>query len=302
MASNRRQGVKFALLGALCLGFFSVPWKTANTAGDPAVSALVLLVTAAVCSTLVSFVQHRAWPRLRRFDWIVAGLLAALSLAGNQVSAIAIQTISPSVLTVVQRFEVVLVALVAWPLLGERVDGRFWVGLALALAGLVVLNDPFAAADPRAVGMRWALLAACLFGSMVIITRRFAHLVDLVAVNGVRLWLAVALWFVVNGVPDALVQAPREQVLNAAAAGIVGPFVGRLFMMFSSLTLEARLTMLATLAAPPVTLGVAFFVLGDVPRGRELAGGALMMLGIAIPLLGAGRGDPDRREEASGTA
>jgi drug/metabolite transporter (DMT)-like permease len=280
-----RTGLAWALCGALCIGLFSVPWKAANDGGDPAVSALVLLATAAVLSTAVSLAQHRAWPRLRRFDWILAALLAALSLVGNQVSAIAVQTISPSVLTVVQRFEAVWVALVAWPLLGERVDGRFWLGLVVALLGLLVLQDPFGELDPRAVGMRWAFLSACLFGSMVIVTRRFAHLVDLVAVNGVRLWLAVALWFVVNGVPETLTSAPRTQVLNAAAAGIVGPFAGRLCMMLSSRTLEARLTTLVTLAAPPVTLAVAFVVLGDGATARELAGGALMMVGIAIPLI-----------------
>ena len=114
MSGDRRQGVIQALGAAVCIGFFSVPWKAANTAGEPAVSALVLLATAAVFSTLVSLAQHRAWPRLRRFDWIVAALLAGLSLAGNHVSAVAIQSISPSVLTVVQRFEAVFVALVAW--------------------------------------------------------------------------------------------------------------------------------------------------------------------------------------------
>ncbi len=292
MSGNQRQGVTWALCGAFCIGFFSVPWKAANTAGDPAVSALVLLATAAIFSTAISLVQHRQLPKLRRFDWIAAVVLAVLSLAGNQVSAMAIQTITPSVMTVVQRSEAVFVALVAWPLLGERVTPRFWAGLAVALAGLLVLQNPFGELDPRAVGIRWAVIAACLFGSMVVVTRRFAHLVDLVAVNGVRLWIAVAMWFVMNGVPDALVNAPREQVLNAAAAGIVGPFAGRLCMMLSSRTLEARLTTLLTLAAPPVTLVFAYVMLGAVPSLREVAGGALMMVGIAIPLIGGSSGSP----------
>lgn len=285
MSTHQRQGFTWALSGALGIGFFSVPWKAANTAGDPAVSALVLLVTAAVLSTGVSLVEHRRLPRLRRFDWIAAVVLAVLSLAGNWVSAMAIQTISPSVLTVVQRSEAVFVALVAWPLLGERVNARFWAGLAVAIAGLVVLHDPFAELDPRAAGMRWAVVAACLFGSMVVVTRRLAHHIDLVAVNGVRLWIAVGLWFALNGVPEALVAAPEAQLWNAAAAGVVGPFFGRLCMMFSSRTLEARLTTLVTLAAPPITLCFAWAVLGTVPEAREIAGGAIMMLGIAIPLV-----------------
>ena len=290
MEPDRRRGVTWALTGACCIGFFSVPWKAANTAGDPAVSALVLLATAAVGSTIVSLVQHRRIPRLRRFDWLAAVLLAVLSLAGNWVSAIAIQSISPSVMTVVQRSEAVIVALVAWPLLGERVDARFWLGLAVAIAGLLTLQDPFAELDPRAIGMLWAVVASCLFGSMVVVTRRLAHLIDLVAVNGARLWISVLLWFALNGIPDALVEAPRSQVLAAGAAGIVGPFVGRLCMMLSSRDLEARITTLLTLAAPPITLVFAFATLGDVPGRREIVGGLLMMMGIAIPLLGRRKG------------
>lgn len=297
MRATQPPGVVWALCGAVCIGFFSVPWKAANAVGDPAVSALFLLTTAAVLSTAVTIMQHGSLPSLRRFDWIVAALLALLSLAGNHVSAVAVQTISPSVLTVVQRSEAVFVALVAWPLLGERVHARFWVGLFVALSGLLVLQDPFDDLHPGAVGMRWAVVASCLFGSMVIVTRRFAQQVDLVAVNGVRLWLAIGMWFVVNGVPDTLFDAPRTQVVGSVAAGVVGPFAGRLCMMLSSRTIEARLTTLATLAAPPVTLVVAWIALETPPSWREVAGGLLMMTGIAIPLLGPSAEEPAQPSE-----
>jgi drug/metabolite transporter (DMT)-like permease len=295
VSTNQPTGVIWALSGAFLIGFFSVPWKAANTAGAPAVSALVLLTTAAILSTAVSLISHRRLPRLGRFDWIAAALLAVLSLAGNWVSATAVQTISPSVLTVVQRSEAVFVALVAWPLLGERVHARFWMGLAVATTGLLVLQAPFGDLDPRAVGTSLAVVSACLFGSMVVVTRRLAHLIDLVAVNGVRLWIAVAMWFALYGVPDVLVHAPSEQIWSAAAAGVVGPFGGRLCIMFSSRTLEARLTTLMVLAAPPITLVFAYLVLGDVPSLREVGGGLLMMLGIAIPLVPVSR----RPREAS---
>jgi drug/metabolite transporter (DMT)-like permease len=285
LESERSRGVTWALLGALSIGFFSVPWKAANTAGDPAVSSVVLLATAAVCSTVVSLIQPRRIPRLSRFDWIASAALAVLSLGGNWLSAIAIQSLSPSVMTVMQRSEAVIVALIAWPLLGERVDARFWLGLAVAIAGLGVLINPFGDFDPRSTGMMWAVVASCLFGLMVVVTRRLAHVIDLVAVNGVRLWISVGLWFAINGVPDALVNAPPAQLWAAAGAGVVGPFAGRLCMMLSSRHLEARLTTLLTLAAPPITLVFAFFVLGDIPSSRELAGGLIMMAGIAIPLL-----------------
>ena len=57
-------------------------------------------------------------------------------------------------------------------------------------------------------------------------------------------------------------------------------------MMTSSRYLEARLTTLATLAAPPVTLLLGLFFLAEQPEPRELVGGAVMLLGVAIPVLG----------------
>jgi len=63
-------------------------------------------------------------------------------------------------------------------------------------------------------------------------------------------------------------------------------------MMLSARHLEARKTVLMTLAAPPVTLVVAVIALGDWPSGRELAGGVVMLMGVAIPLFWPSRAAP----------
>jgi len=300
--ANQRQGLLWASSAAICIGVFSVPWKAANTAGDPLVSTLVLLLSAATFSTLLTVAQQRRLPRFRRFDLVAASVLAVLTLAGNLASAHAIQSISSPVLTVVQRTEVLVVALLAWPFLGERVERRFWLGAAIAAVGLVVLRDPFAAeevgavaqagAAQRAEGIALAAAAASMFGCMALFTRRVIHQIDPVVVNGLRLWISVGFWFALNGVPDALREAPRDQIFWAALTGFIGPFFGRLSMMLSARHLEARKTVLMTLAAPPVTLVVAVIALGDWPSGRELAGGVVMLMGVAIPLFWPSRAAP----------
>ena len=295
MDPDHRRGLVWAAIAAACIGVFSVPWKAANGAGDPLISTVVLLGSAATFSTILTLVQQRRWPRFRRFDFIAAGVLATLTLAGNLASAHAIQAISSSLMTVVQRTEVLVVALIAWPLLGERVERRFWLGALVAVVGLLLIQDPLDMAGRaglhgveasvlRADGILLALGAAVIFGCMAVFTRRVIQQIDPVAVNGLRLWIAVAFWFAANGVPDALRQAPAEQLGYAAAAGFVGPFMGRLSMMMSARHLEARVTVLMTLAAPPITLMVAVWTIGDWPSPRELVGGVIMLLGVAIPL------------------
>ena len=92
---------------------------------------------------------------------------------------------------------------------------------------------------------------------------------------------------------SALADVSFPQAGYAALAAFFGPFAGRLCMMNSAHYLEARITTLATLAAPPLTLVLAFVILGDLPSTREIQGGLLMLVGISIPILGSAR-RPDR--------
>lgn len=289
MPQDLRRGVPWALAAAFGIAGFSVPWKLASGYGAPAVNTLILLLTAAVCSTLLTAAQQRSLPRPTRFDLKVALGLAVFTLAGNLASAEAIDHISPALLTVTQRGEVILVALIAWPVIGERIDRRFWLAVAIAAVGLWMLYDPSSDAgvsEARSRGLGFALASTVCFASMAVLTRRVIHRIDAVAVNGLRLWMAVLLWFATNGVPPELAEAQGPQVAYAALAGFAGPFAGRLCLMTSARYLEARLVTLATLAAPPLTLVLAYFVLGDVPLANELLGGGLILLGVAVPILG----------------
>ncbi|HEB91622.1 MAG TPA: DMT family transporter [Deltaproteobacteria bacterium] len=286
MRNDPFRGVAWAFASAFAIAAFVIPWKLAALHGDARVNTLVLLASAATFTTLLTVVRQKALPRFRAFDLRVAAALAFFTLLGNLASASAIQLVSPALLTVVQRSEVIFVALLAWPIIGERIDGLFWLGAALALAGLVLLQDPLDLGEPRAVGMAWAVASAACFGSMAVITRRSIHRIELVSVNALRLWLSVAFWFALNGLPEALREISLAQVGYAALAAFFGPFLGRLCIMTSARYIQARITTLVTLAAPPLTLGLAYLLLSDLPTVREIQGGALMLVGIAIPIAG----------------
>jgi len=296
----RRRGLAWAFAGAVGGALFVIPWKLANEAGESAHSVLLLLGVSALTNTLLVFWQRRGSGvrglRLTRTDLGVAGLLAGFTLAGNLASARAIQDLSPALLNVLFRAEVILVALFAWLLLRERVERRYWLGAAIAAVGLVVLQGPdairtstdgfspgrFLGLFGKGTGM--ALGAAACFSMLIVVTRRFIYRIDPVAVNAIRLWLAVALWFAFNAVPE-VETLPREQLLFASLAAVSGPFFSRLCLMISARYVEARVSTLASLSAPILTLFFAFALLSDWPRDHELLGGALMIAGISIPLL-----------------
>ena len=144
MSHDHRRGIMWALASAFAIAAFVVPWKIASTHGETATNTLVLLVAAAVFNSLLTVYQQRRFPAFRWFDVALAGALACFTLLGNLASASAIKLVSPALLTVVQRSEVIIVALLAWPLIGERIEPRFWIGAAIAGCGLVLLQDPSA--------------------------------------------------------------------------------------------------------------------------------------------------------------
>lgn len=283
-SDDHRRGILWALGSAFGIAAFVVPWKIASTHGEARINTLLLLSAAAVFTSILTAYQQRSFPTFRRFDLGIAAALAACTLLGNLASANAIQLISPALLTVVQRGEVIIVALLAWPIIGERIDRSFWIGAVVAGCGLLLLQGPLSIDEPRTTGIAWAIVSAICFGSMAVITRKFVHRFDTVSVNALRLWMAVALWFAVNGFPDELLEIGSEQAGFTFLAAFFGPFMGRLCMMTSAKYIEARITTLVTLAAPPLTLALAYAVLSDLPSTREIQGGIIMLIGISIPI------------------
>src|SRR6185369_6491728 len=94
---------------------FMIPWKLATRHGESKDLVLVLLLSAALLNTAVLPVSRgsgaRRWSRTA---WGVSIGLAFVTLLGNEASAAAIARISGPVLSVLQRFEVVIVGLLAW--------------------------------------------------------------------------------------------------------------------------------------------------------------------------------------------
>ncbi len=290
MPENQRRGLLWAFGASLGIAGFAVPWKLANQGGETAVNTLILLGSAAVFSTLLSSVQNRGLPRFGRFDFLFAAALAIFTLLGNLASGLAIARISPALLTVVQRGEIIVVALLAWPLVGERINRSFWVGALIAACGLWILQGPMEGGSPeRTTGVAWAGFSVLCFSTMAVLTRKYVQRIDTVAVNGLRLWMAVLLWFIPNGLQPILAELPTEQIAMAALAGFCGPFAGRLCMMNAARYLEARISALVTLLAPPLTLLLAFVVLDNLPTQREFLGGAIMLAGVAVPILASRR-------------
>jgi drug/metabolite transporter (DMT)-like permease len=283
------RGVGWALGSALCSAGFMIPWKLASRHGAGKHAVLVLLASAAILNSAALWLPAPALRR--RWTPTATGLsiaLAVLTLLGNEASAAAIARISGPLLSVLQRFDVVVVGVLAWIVLSERMDGAFIVGAVLATAGVAVTQGA-APSVGQGAGVLYGLAAAVAFGGMVVVTRQSITEIDPVRVNALRLWLSVLLWAGLHRELPTASQLSPELLLWSGLAALLGPFLGRLSLMYSLRHVEARIAALCVLAAPVATLGLSWALLGDVPSAVELAGGTVILAGVAIPVVAAAR-------------
>jgi drug/metabolite transporter (DMT)-like permease len=288
VASRARQvGLAHSLLGALCSAVYLFPYKRAGSLSSPQVVAYALLIVAAVSNSGLYLWQRRSRPRAaldRRTFWVASALLSLLTISGNVCGAQAVARLAPAVLSVLLRTEIVFVGVFAALLVHERLTLPLVAGALVALGGLLVMRWPLAF-DGAGAGALWALGAAASFGMMQVLTRRVIGRISPIAVNACRLWLAVGMLTLVPGMLAGALGEEREFWQFVALAGLFGPFLGRLFIMYSLRELRAAHSALLLLLAPVLAFAIGFVFQGSVPSGLELGGGLIILAGVALPSL-----------------
>lgn len=288
----RRLGLAHSLLGALCSAIYLFPYKRAGALSSPDVVAYALLIVAAVSTTALYLWQRnigqkdlRARPPLdRRTFWLTSVLLSLLTITGNFCGAHAVTRLEPAITSVLLRTEIVFVGVFAALLVNERLTLPLVAGAALALAGVLVMRWPLRF-DGAGAGALWALGAAASFGMMQVLTRRVIGRISPVAVNACRLWLAIGVLTLMPGLVRSALGEGRDFWWFVALAGLFGPFLGRLFIMYSLRELSAAHSALLLLLAPVLAFAIGFVIQRSVPSGLELAGGVVILAGVALPSL-----------------
>src|SRR5690606_32664591 len=132
--------------------------------------------------------------------------------------------------SVLAKTEVLLVAALAWPLLGERMSRRFGAGALVAVAGFAVMHAPGGGLGLDA-GSLWAVVAAAAWALMHVVARKHIHRVRPGRVNGVRLWLTAAALLLVPGGAQGLAGLDARTWLLCGVAALAGPFLARLSLL-----------------------------------------------------------------------
>ncbi|MBR9989078.1 MAG: DMT family transporter [Gemmatimonadetes bacterium] len=289
--SEERPAVSPAV--ALIVAVLAISWggPLVRFASAPAiaVSAWRLLLAVAFIG-VVLLVRRTPMPRLSGREWLFA-CAAALFLAlhfWSWIASIDLTTISSSVVLV--STQPVFVALLSGVFLAERATRRQWLGIAVAVAGTVVIAWGDFGLGARAIlGDALALAGAVFVSIYYVIGRRLRPGMDLwwyiFIIYGIAALVLVLAIAAMPGVPLTGFPARDWLVFAALAAGPM--MLGHTAVNYALRYVRAYLANLALLGEPIGATLIAWLLpaIAEVPGPQTVVGGALILGGIAVTVV-----------------
>ncbi|HEX7949575.1 MAG TPA: DMT family transporter [Candidatus Limnocylindrales bacterium] len=176
----------------------------------------------------------------------------------------------------------VVLAAAGWVLFGERTSARSGAGLAIAIAGVVmVATTSSGATSPDGVGL--ALLATTAPAVGTVLMRRLGSSVDLVLATSLQFLIGGAILLGVSALlePWADLSWSPATLSGLLVLGVIG--TGVAYVVWFWLLKHVSLVGLgAALFLVPVVGVVSGILTGDRPQPIELAGIAAMLAGFGL--------------------
>jgi drug/metabolite transporter (DMT)-like permease len=278
---------------ALVVAVLAISWAGPlvrfATAPALAISAWRLLMSVGFIA-VVLVIRRTPVPRLSGRDWLfawAAGVFLALHF-WSWIASLGLTTVSSSVVLV--SMQPVFVALLSGALLGERATRRQWVGIGVAVTGAMVIAwGDFGMGARALLGDALALSGALFVSIYYVVGRRLRLQLDLwwyifliYGIAALVLVLAIAL------MPDVpLTGFPRRDWLIFAALAAGPMMLGHTAVNYALRYVRAYIANIALLTEPIGATLIAWLLPGiaEVPGPQTIAGGALILCGIAVTVL-----------------
>lgn len=244
--------------------------------------------------------RHPKRSRLPSIPLLIALALTNAALAFGAMY-LAADRAEAGVASILAGGQPLVLAAAGWALFGERLSGRTVTGLAVAMAGVVVVaTTSSGATSPDGVAL--ALLATAAPAAGTVLMRRLAPTVDLLVTTSAQFLLGGALLLAVSALlePWGAVSWSPAMLPGLLVLGVLG--TGLAYVAWFWLLNRVSLVRLGSaLFLVPVVGIVAAIVTGERPAPVALAGIAAVLVGLAIVLIG-GPSVPSAEEPARPTA
>lgn len=292
-----------AVAGALCIAFSAILVRLAAVSPDTAAVFRCLYALPAL-GLLAAWERRRFGPRTakeRRLA-VVAGVFFALDLMFWHRS---IDAVGAGMATVLGNLQVVLVAVVAWMVLGERPGATILAAIPVVLVGIAlisgVLEESAFGRDP-VLGVVFGALTALAYTGFILVLRLgnrdlrrpAGPLFDATATATVV--AAIGGWAL--GGLDPLPGWPAQGWLIVLA--LTAQVAGWLLISVSLPRLPAAVTSVLLTIQPVGSVVLAMALLGEDPSALQLGGVALVLAGVVAVALGRRRPAPETLPEPAG--
>lgn len=283
-----RQDPTHAAIPALFLllwssGFIAAKIGLAHAETLTFLSLRYVLVT--LLMTGVAIATRAPWPKCRRevFHIAIAGVMLQATYFGGVWLAMG-NGVGAGVAALIVCLQPVVTAVLAGPLLGERVSPRQWLGLVLGVTGVaLVVAHKLALGLGSAEGMAWAFvgLLGITFGTLY--QKKFCAQMDPRSGPALQFFVAALLL-----TPLALIF--EDGVIHWTPAFVASLAYVAVFLSLISMALltviirrgeASRMTSLFFLVPPVATL-LAYVVLDEPVGPIALAGMAVAVIGVAL--------------------
>jgi drug/metabolite transporter (DMT)-like permease len=276
-------------LGIFFISFSAIFTKWANLPG--VTSGFYRLAIAAAALALPFYHRRAQHPPLDRRVLALAalgGLWFALDIATWNTS---VTLTSAASATLLGNTSAILVALGAWLIFRERLRGPFWLGLFIALIGVLLVlsadwltpQDKTASVDTRTLGNILALLAAFFYAAYLLTTQHTRASLDTLSylfIMSAFGAIVLLIFNVIRGFP--LAGFPPQTWLALLALGLITHIGGWLSINYSLGHIPASIVSVTFLSQPVLTAILAILLLGEALFPLQIIGGMLALIGIYV--------------------
>jgi drug/metabolite transporter (DMT)-like permease len=311
--------VAAAIAGAACISSSAVLMRLAGT--SPSLTALGRCAFALPVLGVLALVERRcgAQSLASRARWLAR--LAGVFLAGDLILwSHAIDAIGAGLGTVVTNLQVLIVALLAWLILGERPRRSLLLASPVMLAGLVLVGGLADVGGSRAygtdpaLGVAYGAAVAALYAIYILTLRQATSSPNPAGTAGAAAGSRPA-------VASVLFEATAGAAVAAAAGGFLlhdfrlGPdpspwpalgwlallaltsqVIGWLLITVSMPRLPAAIIGALLLVQPAGSVGLSYVILGERPSALQLLGVVLVLTGVLVAVSGAAPQSPKARQ------
>lgn len=272
-----------ALAGAFCIAFSGIFYLWSEVSPSTGVVfrclyGLPILVVAAW------FERRELGPMSARTIRIsaLAGVFFGIDLVSFHYVA---DNIGAGLATMMGNLQVVVVALAAWLLWKERPRREVLIALPIMLFGVVLLTGVGGGAygEDAPLGVAIGLITASAYAGYLLVMRRAspdARPAGPVTVATIVTALVAALWGTLMGDFDPVPSLPAHGYL--LLLGVTSQSIGYLFIQVSLPRLPSSLSSAILLSQPVATVLLAIVLLGESPSTGQVAGVALIVVGLAV--------------------